>query len=84
MIGTGKPNRSASRANQTVLATAVPNCGSARTRPKLSRPTKVGAETRFVSCTLITNARRIGNQANSPNTTSSGSRNSDGSPGRRG
>ena len=74
MIGTGKPNTSASAANQAVLRTAMPNCGSARTRAKFSRPTNVGSDTKFVSCTLITNARRIGNQANSPKMTRNGSR----------
>ena len=51
------------------------NCGSASTRRKLSRPTQVGSDTRFVSWKLITTARTIGNQANTPNTTRNGSRN---------
>ena len=44
MIGTGKPKTSARIANQAVLRTAIPNSGSARTRWKFSRPTKVGSD----------------------------------------
>ncbi len=65
-IGIGKPKTSASRANQAVFATALPNNGSASTAAKFSRPTKVGVETRFVSWTLMTTARTIGNQEKTP------------------
>ena len=42
---------------RAVFVTAVQNSGSCQTRAKLSRPTKTGVETRFVSWTLMTTAR---------------------------
>src|SRR3954463_1367785 len=63
-------------AKYPVLRTAVHSSGSENTVAKFSQPTKVGAVTRFVCCTLITAARTIGNQENTPNTTTRGSRKS--------
>ena len=72
--GIGKPKISARKAKYAVLATALPNSGSASTLAKLSRPTNVGAETRFVSWTLMTSDRTIGNQEKTPKISSNGSR----------
>src|SRR6478752_3533723 len=74
MIGTGYPNTNARAMNHSVLAMALGRSGSARTRRKFSRPTHVGSDTRLVSWTLITKPRRIGYQANTPNTSRNGSR----------
>src|SRR3954454_5409341 len=63
-------------AKYPVLRTAVHSSGSANTVAKFFQPTKVGAVTRFVCCTLITAARTIGNHENTPNTTTRGSRKS--------
>src|SRR5262245_29139165 len=63
-------------AKNAVLRTAVPSSGSANTVSKFSQPTKTGAVTRLVCCTLITAARTIGNHENTPKTTTRGSRNS--------
>src|SRR6476660_7609779 len=73
-IGMRKPKTRARNANQAVLATALPNRGSPSTRAKFSAPTNVGVDTRFVSWTLMTIARRIGNHENTPKTMSSGKR----------
>src|ERR1035437_3917485 len=64
----------ARKAKNAVLETGLPNNGSARTLAKLSTPTDVGADTRFVSWTLMTNDRSIGYQENTPKTSSKGSR----------
>src|SRR6185436_6567225 len=72
MIGTGKPKTRARNANQAVFRTAIPSSGSAKTRWKFWSPTKTGSDTRFVSWTLITNARTIGNHAKRPKITSIG------------
>ena len=60
--------------NHSVLPIALGSSGSASTRWKFSRPTNTGSDTRFVSWTLITKPRRMGNQAKTPNTRRKGSR----------
>ncbi len=73
--GIGKPMIRARNVNQSVFPIALANRGSAMTRAKLSRPTQLGVPTRFVSWTLMTIARRIGNHEKSPKIPSIGRRN---------
>ena len=56
-----------------MFLTAVRKSGSSMTARKLSRPTHVGASTRFVSWSEITTRRTIGYHENSPKMTSIGS-----------